>query len=92
MRAVLRMPGSNAAAASRSASVCTASQGAQRTPQAVKWRFSSMRSCALATACAGGDTGLRAARYSSAAAGTFSNSVVRPSQASASWSQPVWSS
>ena len=44
--------------------------------QATKCAFSATRSCATATHAALGDTGHLAAKLESAAAGTFSNSVV----------------
>src|SRR3989344_9400637 len=80
MRAVFRMPGnrSEETAASCSAVSITA-YGAQGTPQATKWAFSRALSCATDTALAAGDTGRCAASAASAAAGTFSNSVVTAS-------------
>ena len=46
--------------------------------------FSAIRSCAMATAAAGGRTRTHADSRSSASAGTFSNSVVTAAQSRAS--------
>ncbi len=74
-----------AGTAARSSSASrTGRNGAVAKPE--RWRkvFSAIRSCAIATASTGGRTRLPRANRSSAAAGTFSNSVVMAAHDTAS--------
>jgi len=62
----------------------TTAYGPTGSPASCRNRFSAMRSWATATAAGAGATNVRRAKYSSAAAGGFSNSVVTTSHRSAS--------
>ncbi len=71
------MPGSRAGSTTAaSAAPASTAYGATGSPQPDRNAFSAMRSCAIATLAAAGETRAVRARNSSAAAGTFSNSVV----------------
>ena len=84
------MPGSSAgSSASKSSARSITACGATSMPHDATKRFSAIRSCAIATLAASGLTLQCSARNSSAAAGTFSNSVVAARQRAASSASPV---
>ena len=79
------MPGSSAGSTPRaSASLRSTANGATAKPWPERNVFSLIRSCAIATLAASGDTRQLRARNSSACAGTFSNSVVAAEASAAS--------
>ena len=80
----------------RAGSACAASSALRRIawgptakPCPARNVFSLIRSCAIATLAAEGVTRAEAARKSSAAAGTFSNSVVAADTSAASRASPA---
>ncbi len=83
------MPGSSfASTAAASASLRRTAKGATGKPCPPRNIFSLIRSCAMATLAAAGVTRAVRARKSSAAAGTFSNSVVAAAASAANWESP----